>query len=63
MHTLPAPRGARGHELPARHGVQSRVLVEQTRVVDPGGLGSSRGQLESSELRELDSALALVLGL
>jgi mRNA-degrading endonuclease toxin of MazEF toxin-antitoxin module len=39
------------------------VLVEQTRVVDPGGLGSSRGQLESSELRELDSALALVLGL
>jgi len=41
----------------------TRVLVEQTTVVDPQRLGRSAGRLEASELRAVDEALALVLGL
>ncbi|HEY5942750.1 MAG TPA: type II toxin-antitoxin system PemK/MazF family toxin [Solirubrobacterales bacterium] len=41
----------------------TRVLVEQTTVVDPQRLGRSAGRLDSGELRALDEALALVLGL
>ncbi len=44
-------------------GEVTRVLVEQTRVVDPERLGPSAGRLETHELRALDEALALVLGL
>lgn len=42
---------------------ETRVLVEQTTVVDPARLGRSAGRLEASELRAVDEALALVLGL
>ncbi len=41
----------------------TRVLVEQTTVVDPQRLGRSAGRLSSEEMRALDDALALVLGL
>jgi mRNA interferase MazF len=44
-------------------GGETRVLVEQTTVVDPRRLGRSAGRLEASELRALDEALTLVLGL
>jgi mRNA interferase MazF len=42
---------------------QTRVLVEQTTVVDPQRLGRSAGRLDASELRAVDDALMLVLGL
>jgi mRNA interferase MazF len=44
-------------------GTQTRVLVEQTTVVDPERLGRSAGRLEARELRAVDEALMLVLGL
>ncbi len=44
-------------------GQDTRVLPEQTRVVDPGRLGRSAGRLDAEELRRLDAALGLVLGL
>jgi mRNA interferase MazF len=44
-------------------GKQTRVLVEQTTVVDPERLGRSAGRLEPPELRSVDEALMLVLGL
>jgi mRNA interferase MazF len=44
-------------------GIETRVLVEQTTVVDPVRLGKSAGRLEATELRAVDAALALVLGL
>jgi mRNA interferase MazF len=44
-------------------GLQTRVLVEQTTVVDPGRLGRSAGRLGAHEIRAVDEALALVLGL
>lgn len=44
-------------------GSQTRVLVEQTPVVDPQRLGRSAGRLKAGELRALDEALALALGL
>ena len=42
---------------------ETRVLVEQTTVVDPERLGRSAGRLEAEELRSVDEALMLVLGL
>jgi mRNA interferase MazF len=42
---------------------ETRVLVEQTTVVDPQLLGRSAGRLEASELRAVDDALTLILGL
>lgn len=42
---------------------ETRVLVEQTTVVDPERLGRSAGRLDSAELQAVDEALALVLGL
>ncbi|MDQ3677129.1 MAG: type II toxin-antitoxin system PemK/MazF family toxin [Actinomycetota bacterium] len=42
---------------------ETRVLVEQTTVVDPQRLGRSAGRLEAGELRAVDEALALILGL
>ncbi len=44
-------------------GRETRVLVEQTTVVDPQRLGRSAGRLEASELRAVDEALGLILGL
>jgi len=44
-------------------GRETRVIVEQTTVVDPQRLGPSAGRLEASELRAVDDALALILGL
>jgi mRNA interferase MazF len=42
---------------------ETRVLVEQTTVVDPERLGRCAGRLDTGELRAVDDALALVLGL
>jgi mRNA interferase MazF len=42
---------------------ETRVLVEQTTVVDPQRLGRSAGRLDAEELRAVDEALALVFGL
>ena len=44
-------------------GEDTRVLVEQTTVVDPQRLERSAGRLEVSELLAVDEALALILGL
>lgn len=44
-------------------GRETRVLVEQTAVVDPQRLGESAGRLGSDELRAVDEALALILAL
>lgn len=44
-------------------GQETRVLVEQTTVVDPQRLGRSAGRLEAHELRAVDEALGLILGL
>lgn len=44
-------------------GQETRVLVEQTTVVDPRRLGRSAGRLDANELRAVDEALMLVLGL
>ena len=44
-------------------GTETRVLVEQTTVVDAARLGRSGGRLEAHELRAIDEALMLVLGL
>jgi mRNA interferase MazF len=43
-------------------GANTRVLVEQTTVVDPQRLGPSAGRLEATELLAVDEALALILG-
>lgn len=45
------------------NGTQTRILVEQTTVVDPQRLGGSAGRLDAAELHIVDEALALVLGL
>jgi len=42
---------------------ETRLLVEQTTVVDPQRLGRSAGRLEANELRAVDEALSLILGL
>jgi mRNA interferase MazF len=44
-------------------GYATRVLVEQTTVADPRRLGRSAGRLDASELRAVDDALSLILGL
>jgi mRNA interferase MazF len=44
-------------------GVSTRVLVEQTTPVRPERLGDSVGRLGATELRALDEALLVVLGL
>ncbi len=44
-------------------GEHTRVLVEQTTVVDPVRLGRSAGVLDAIEMRAVDNVLALVLGL
>jgi mRNA interferase MazF len=44
-------------------GTPTRVLVEQTTAVTPDRLGDSVGRLSAVELRDVDTALAVVLGL
>ena len=44
-------------------GRETRVLAEQTTVVDPQRLGRSAGRLAATELRAVDEALSLVHGL
>ena len=44
-------------------GRLTRVLAEQTAAVDPQRLGDSTGHLTCEELRQVDAALRLVLGL
>ena len=44
-------------------GTLTRVLVEQTRAVDPRRLGRSAGRLSPSELGEVDEALSLIFAL
>jgi mRNA interferase MazF len=44
-------------------GERTRVLVEQTTAVAVDRLGDSAGRLTAPELRDVDAALALVLGL
>ncbi len=44
-------------------GTKTRVLVEQTTVVDPQRLGRSAGRLDATDMRAVDEALALVFGL
>jgi hypothetical protein len=42
---------------------ETRVLVEQTTVVDPQRLGRSARRLDADELRSIDEVLMLVLAL
>lgn len=42
---------------------ETRVLAEQTTVVDRQRLGGSAGRLDAAEIRAVDDALSLVLGL
>jgi mRNA interferase MazF len=44
-------------------GNATRVLAEQTTVVDPQRLGRSAGRLDPAEMSAVDDALALVLAL
>jgi mRNA interferase MazF len=44
-------------------GTQTRVLVEQTTVVDPQRLGDSAGRLGAAEMLAVDEALRLILAL
>jgi mRNA-degrading endonuclease toxin of MazEF toxin-antitoxin module len=44
-------------------GRDTRVLVEQTTVVDPQHVSRSAGRLGANELRAVDEALTLILGL
>jgi mRNA interferase MazF len=66
--TLVAPtsttaRAASFRPTVAIDGRETRVIVEQTTVVDAERLGRSAGRLDSSELRAVDEALGLILGL
>jgi mRNA interferase MazF len=46
------------------NGVKTRVMVEQLTVVDPQTrLGEFAGRLDATQLRAVDSALLVVLGL
>jgi mRNA interferase MazF len=44
-------------------GTQTRILVEQTTVVDPERLGRPAGRLDASDLQSVDEALALIFGI
>ena len=66
--TLVAPTSTRAMPASFRpvielEGTETRVLVEQTTVVDPQRLGRSAGRLDPDELRAVDQALSLVLGI
>jgi mRNA interferase MazF len=66
--TLVAPTSTSAMRASFRPTVQIKgedtcVLLEQTTVVDPQRLGRSAGRLQAGELRAVDDALALILGL
>ncbi len=66
--TLVAPTSASARPASFRpaitlEGRETRVLVEQTTVVDPQRLGRSAGRLDTAELLAVDEALGLILGL
>jgi len=66
--TLVAPTSASARPASFRptislNGEATRVLVEQTTVVDPQRLGRSAGRLDAHEVAAVDQALALLLGL
>jgi mRNA interferase MazF len=66
--TLVAPTSASARPASFRPTIivdrrETRILVEQTTVVDPQRLGRSAGRLEATELRAVDNALSLILGL
>ena len=61
--TSASARPATFRPLVALEDGETRVLAEQTSVVDPQRLGASAGRLDASELSALDAALALVFGL
>lgn len=66
--TLVSPTSTSAHPATFRpaieiDGEETLVLVEQTTVVDSQRLGRSAGRLGTDELRAVDEALALVLGL
>lgn len=66
--TLVAPTSASARPATFRPAIslketETRVLVEQTTVVDSERLGKSAGRLDADELKAVDEALALVLGL
>jgi mRNA interferase MazF len=66
--TLIAPTSTRARPASFRptinlEGTDTRVMVEQTSVVDPQRLGASAGRLEAYELRAVDEALILILGI
>ncbi len=44
-------------------GLETRVLVEQTTAVDPQRLGRAASRLDLAEIRAVNEALELVLGL
>ena len=65
---LVAPTSTSAHPASFRPLVQlgegeTRVLAEQTTVVDPQRLGPSAGRLDASEIRAVDDALSLLLGI
>jgi mRNA interferase MazF len=66
---LVAPTSTRRREASFRpeitiNGVKTRVMVEQLTVIDPQTrLGDFAGRLDPDELREVDAALLVVLGL
>ncbi len=65
---LVAPTSTRARAMSFRptidlEGNPTRVLVEQTTVVDPQRLGRSAGRLEAAEMGAVDDALALLLDL
>lgn len=47
----------------AVRGRRTRVLLDQVKSVDRGRLGRSSGNLAAADLREIDEALSLLLGL
>jgi mRNA interferase MazF len=62
-----APTSTRAHPASFRpeveiDGQRTRVLVEQLGAIDPSRLGESYGLLAFGELREVDRALAVVVG-
>lgn len=66
--TLVAPTSASARPTSFRpvitvNGRETRVIVEQTTVVDPQCLGPSAGRLDAPELIAVDDALALILAL
>lgn len=61
--TSTSARAASFRPVIALDGSETRVLVEQTTVVDPEHLGPLAGRLDASEMRAVDDALGLLLGL